>query len=51
MRDLILWTDGSNRRFHFNKRSQLFICAHNEALAVAAMRISNEDRSTARINA
>jgi len=39
-----------NRRFKFNKRSQLFICAHNETLSVVAMRVSNEDRSPARIH-
>jgi hypothetical protein len=26
---------GSNRHFEFDKRGQLFICAHNEALTVA----------------
>jgi hypothetical protein len=26
----------------FNKCGQLFICAHNETLSVAAMRVSNE---------
>jgi hypothetical protein len=26
-----------NRRFQFHKRSQLFICAHNETLSVIAM--------------
>jgi hypothetical protein len=36
------WIDGtflvhSNRRFEFQKRRQLFIRAHNEALTVAAM--------------
>src|SRR6266496_2877835 len=30
-----------NRRFEFRKRSQLFICAHNEKLSVAAMRIND----------
>jgi hypothetical protein len=34
-----------NRRFEFQKRSQLFIRAHNELLSVAAMRICNPDRS------
>jgi hypothetical protein len=29
-----------------NKRSQLFIRTHNEALTVAAMRVNNPDRST-----
>jgi hypothetical protein len=32
----------SNRRFKFQKRSQLFIRAHNETLSVAAMPVSNE---------
>jgi hypothetical protein len=35
-----------SRRFQFNKRGQPFIGAHNEALSVAAMRISNPDRSS-----
>jgi hypothetical protein len=34
---LILWTDGANRRFQFNKRRQLFIRTHNETLPVVAM--------------
>ena len=38
----------SNRRF--NKRSQLFIRAHNETLSVVAMRVSNPDRSPVGIN-
>jgi hypothetical protein len=29
----------------FQKRGQLFIRTHNETLSVAAMRVSNEDRS------
>jgi len=29
----------------FEKRSQLFIRVHNEALSVVAMRVSTEDRS------
>jgi len=40
----------SNGRFEFHKRSQLFICAHNETLSVTAMRISNPDRSPVRIH-
>jgi hypothetical protein len=36
--------------FQFHKRSQLFIRTHNEALSVIAMRVSNPDRSPARIN-
>jgi hypothetical protein len=38
------------RPFQFQKRSQLFIGSHNEPLFVAAMRVSNEERSPARIN-
>jgi hypothetical protein len=34
----------------FQKRSQLFIGAHNETLSVAAMRVSNPDRLLLRIN-
>jgi hypothetical protein len=34
-----------NRRFEFEKRSELFIRVHNEPLSVIAMRVSNEDRS------
>jgi hypothetical protein len=40
----------ASRRFHFHKRSQLFIGAHNEPLSVIAVRISNEDNLTAGIN-
>jgi hypothetical protein len=39
-----------NRGFHFQKRSHLFIRLHNEALAIAAMRVSNPDRSSLAIN-
>jgi hypothetical protein len=35
-----------NHRFKFQKRSQLFMGVYDEALSVAAMRISNEDRSS-----
>jgi len=38
-------------RFKFYKSAQLFIRAHNEALTVSAMRVSNEDRSSATIHA
>jgi hypothetical protein len=38
----------ANRQFQFYKRSQLFIRSHNEALTVAAVRISNEDCSPAK---
>src|SRR5437016_8641938 len=40
---VILSTDDSNRRFKFNKRSQLFIRTHNETLSVAAIGVRNED--------
>jgi len=33
-----------DRRFEFQKRSQLFIRTHNETLSVAAMSASNPDR-------
>ena len=33
-----------DRRFEFHKRRQLFIRAHNETLAVAAMCVCNPDR-------
>ena len=39
----------ANRRFKFHKRSQLFLRAHNVTLSVAAMRVSNPDRSPLRI--
>jgi hypothetical protein len=41
-------TERLNCRFDFQKRGQLFILPHNETLAVAAVRISNPDRSPAR---
>jgi hypothetical protein len=34
-----------NRRFKFNKSSQLFIRMHNETLSIVAMRACNKDRS------
>jgi hypothetical protein len=37
----------TNRPFQFQKRRQFFIGAHNKPLSVGAMRVSNEDRSTA----
>jgi hypothetical protein len=40
----------TNRPFQFQKRSQFFIGMHDKALSVAAMRVSNPDRSPARIN-
>ena len=39
-----------NRRFKFQKRSQLFIRMHNETLSVVAMCVCNPDRSPAGIN-
>src|SRR5258708_643233 len=39
----------SNRRFEFEKGSQLFIRMHNETLSVASMRVSNPDCSRLRI--
>jgi len=39
----------ANRRFEFDKRGEPFIRTHNETLSVIAMRVSNEDRSPARI--
>jgi len=41
---------GANRRFQFQKRSQLFIRTHNVTLSVAAMGVSNPDRSPVSIN-
>ena len=35
----------ANRRFEFQKRSQLFIRTHNETRSVAAVCVSNPDRS------
>jgi hypothetical protein len=40
----------ADRRFEFDKRSQLFIRPPNEALAVAAMRVCNPDRSPATVD-
>ena len=34
----------ANRKVKLQKRSQLFIRTHNEALAVVAMRVPDEDR-------
>ena len=39
-----------DRRFEFQKRSQLFIRTHNETLSVVAMRVNNPDRSPFGIN-
>jgi hypothetical protein len=38
-----------NRRFEFEKRGQLVICSHNETLSIAAMRVSNPDRSSSAV--
>jgi hypothetical protein len=35
----------TDRRFQFQKRRKFFVCTHNEALSIAAMRVINEDRS------
>jgi len=42
--------ESANRRFQFQKRSQLFIRPHNVMLSVAAMCISNPDRSRVAID-
>jgi hypothetical protein len=39
-----------DRRFKFEKSSQLFIRMHNETLSVIAVRIGNPDRSPVGIN-
>jgi hypothetical protein len=39
-----------NRPLQFNKRSQLFVGAHNETLSAVSVRITNPDRPPARIN-
>jgi hypothetical protein len=39
----------TSRPFQFQKRGQLFIGVHNEALPVATMRIRNPDRSPLRV--
>ena len=41
---------GTNRPLQFQKRRQLFIRVHNVTLSVAAMRVSNPDRSPVCIN-
>ena len=40
-----------NRRFQFDKSTQLFISPYNETLSVVAMRISNKEGSPAKIHA
>jgi len=47
---LIILAASTSRPFKFNKRSQLFIRTHDETLSVAAMRVSNPDRSPVGIN-
>jgi hypothetical protein len=37
--------DPQNRRFEFQKRSQLFIRVHNETLSVVAMAVNDPDYS------
>jgi hypothetical protein len=39
-----------NRPLQFNKRSQLFVGAHNKAPSVISMRVCNPDRSPVGIN-
>jgi hypothetical protein len=39
-------SDLGSRRVKFHKRAQLFICANNETVSVAAMCVSNPDRSS-----
>jgi hypothetical protein len=40
----------ANRTFEFEKRGQLFIGTHNQAVSVVAMCVCNPDRSPAGIN-
>ena len=47
---LMLTSNGANRRFEFQKRSQLFIRTHDETLSVVAVRVGNPDRSSVGIN-
>jgi hypothetical protein len=42
---LQLVRNGSNHRFEFHKRGELFIRSHNEPLSIAAMCVDNPDRS------
>jgi hypothetical protein len=44
-----LFAASTDRRFEFNKRSQLFIGTHHETLSVA-MRVNNPDRSSVGMN-
>ena len=51
MRPAVLWAfRRTNRRFKFQKPSQLFIGVHNETLPVVAMCVCNPDRAPVRIN-
>jgi hypothetical protein len=47
---LCRFVHGSNRRFEFEKRRQLFIRVHNVTLSVVAVRVRNPDRSSVGIN-
>ena len=40
----------ANRRFKFEKRSQLFIRTHSETLSVAAIRIGDPDCAASRVD-
>jgi hypothetical protein len=40
----------ADHRFQFQKRSQLFICPHNKAPSIVAMRINDPDRSPSGVN-
>jgi hypothetical protein len=40
----------ANRKFQFQKRRQLFLGLHDVTLSIAAMRVSNPDRSPVGIN-
>jgi hypothetical protein len=45
-----LFAASVNRRFQFQKRSQLFIRTHNEAPSVVAMRVNDPDCAPPRIS-
>jgi hypothetical protein len=47
---LVTYSSGSNRRFKLQKRAELFLGVHNEAVSVAALCVCNPDRLAARIN-
>ena len=42
---ILILSDGSNRRFQFHESAQLFIRSHHETLSVVAVRICNKDCS------